>query len=194
MSDKKKIRKIILEKRGQLSQEEIQKNSKKIMDKVFSLKEFINAKIVMFYVDAKNEVQTREAITKALAMGKRVVVPKTLKGHGLEAVEIKSLDELKPGVFGIMEPEQKVGIDPQEIDFVVVPGVAFDKNCARIGYGAGYYDHFLPKLRPEVKKVAVAFDIQVLDKIDSEPHDVKMDLVITENQVFPEELSHFDIR
>jgi len=184
--DKKEIRKIILQKRGQLSQGEMEKNSKKIMDRLFSLKEFQNAEVVMFYVDAKNEVQTRRAITKALENGKRVVVPKTLKGHGLEAVEIKSLDELKPGVFGIMEPEQKVGINPQEIDFVVVPGVAFDKSCARIGYGAGYYDHFLPKLKPEAKKVAVAFDMKVLDEIDSDPHDVKMDMVITENHIYPE--------
>lgn len=186
MMDKKGIRKLILEKRRQLTQEEIQSKSKKIMDKLFSLNEFRKAKIVMFYVDAKNEVQTRAAITKALATGKWVVVPKTLKGHGLEAVEIKSLNELKPGFFGIMEPEQNIGINPQEIDLVVVPGVAFDKHCARIGYGGGYYDHFLPKLKPEAKKVAVAFDIQVLDEIDPEPHDVKMDLVITENHIYPE--------
>jgi 5-formyltetrahydrofolate cyclo-ligase len=111
-------------------------------------------------------------------------VPKIKKGYGLLAIEIKSLDELSPGTFGILEPAGEKGISPEEIDLVVVPGVAFDKRGNRMGYGAGYYDSFLPKLRPEVKKVAVAFEIQVTDSLPAEEHDVKMDLIITENTIY----------
>lgn len=184
VDDKKTTRQRVLEKRGTLSLEEIETKSKRIMDKLTSMKQYQEAKTVMFYVDAKNEVQTRQAINIALAMGKRVVVPKTIKDHGLEAIEIKSLDELKPGFFGIMEPQQSTGIDPKEIDFIVVPGVAFDRNGVRIGYGGGYYDHFLPKLRPDVLKTAVAFELQILNRLDPEPHDVIMDIIITEDHIY----------
>lgn len=181
---KKELRRIFLKTRSELAAEDIIEKSAKIMSRLFSLSEFRGAKTIMFYVDAGNEVKTRDGITKALSEGKRVVVPKVKKGYGLLAIEIKSLDELSPGTFGILEPAGEKGISPEEIDLVVVPGVAFDKKGNRMGYGAGYYDSFLPKLRPEVKKVAVAFEIQVTDSLPAEEHDVKMDLIITENTIY----------
>lgn len=181
---KKELRRIFLKTRSELAAEDIIEKSAKIMSRLFSLSEFRGAKTIMFYVDAGNEVKTRDGITKALSEGKRVVVPKVKKGYGLLAIEIKSLDELSPGTFGILEPAGEKGISPEEIDLVVVPGVAFDKRGNRMGYGAGYYDSFLPKLRPEVKKVAVAFEMQVTDSLPAEEHDVKMDLIITENTIY----------
>lgn len=181
---KKELRRIFLKTRSELAAEDIIEKSAKIMSRLFSLSEFRGAKTIMFYVDAGNEVKTRDGITKALSEWKRVVVPKVKKGYGLLAIEIKSLDELSPGTFGILEPAGEKGISPEEIDLVVVPGVAFDKKGNRMGYGAGYYDSFLPKLRPEVKKVAVAFEIQVTDSLPAEEHDVKMDLIITENTIY----------
>lgn len=181
---KKELRRIFLKTRSELAAEDIIEKSAKIMSRLFSLSEFRGAKTIMFYVDAGNEVKTRDGITKALSEGKRVVVPKVKKGYGLLAIEIKSLDELSPGTFGILEPAGEKGISPEEIDLVVVPGVAFDKKGNRMGYGAGYYDSFLPKLRPEVKKVAIAFEMQVTDSLPAEEHDVKMDLIITENTIY----------
>lgn len=181
---KKELRRIFLKTRSELAAEDIIEKSAKIMSRLFSLSEFRGAKTIMFYVDAGNEVKTRDGLTKALSEGKRVVVPKVKKGYGLLAIEIKSLDELSPGTFGILEPAGEKGISPEEIDLVVVPGVAFDKRGNRMGYGAGYYDSFLPKLRPEVKKVAVAFEMQVTDSLPAEEHDVKMDLIITENTIY----------
>lgn len=181
---KKELRRIFLKTRSELAAEDIIEKSAKIMSRLFSLSEFRGAKTIMFYVDAGNEVKTRDGITKALSEWKRVVVPKVKKGYGLLAIEIKSLDELSPGTFGILEPAGEKGISPEEIDLVVVPGVAFDKRGNRMGYGAGYYDSFLPKLRPEVKKVAIAFEMQVTDSLPAEEHDVKMDLIITENTIY----------
>ncbi|MDI3480365.1 MAG: 5-formyltetrahydrofolate cyclo-ligase [Tepidanaerobacteraceae bacterium] len=184
MNNKKELRSTFLRARSKLAAEDVMEKSGKIMSRLFSLEEFHRANTIMFYVDAKNEVKTGDAITKTLAEGKRVAVPKVKKGFGLLAVEIKGLDDLLPGAFGIPEPPGDKGISPEEIDLVVVPGVAFDKNGNRMGYGAGYYDSFLPKLRPEVKKIAVAFEMQVTDNLPTEEHDVKMDMLITENALY----------
>ncbi len=183
MLDKGHLRKIMLDRRNKLSDEEITAKSKKIMDFVFSLEQFSKAKTVMFYVDAKNEVRTKEAIMKALKLNKRVVVPKVYKHQVLKAIQIKGLDELCLGTFGILEPVHDQQAFPRDIDLVLVPGVAFDEDGYRLGYGGGYYDNFLPQLRANVKKVAIAFDIQVLKTVPSEKHDVRMDFIITESKV-----------
>ncbi|HHW02390.1 MAG TPA: 5-formyltetrahydrofolate cyclo-ligase [Thermoanaerobacterales bacterium] len=184
MNCKKQLRKIFIENRLKLDEKDIMEKSAKIMSKLFSIKEYRQAKTIMFYVDARNEVKTKYAIKKALAEGKRVLVPKVKKGSGLLAVEIGSLEELSPGTFGILEPEGEEGIPPEEIDLVVVPGVAFDRRGNRIGYGAGFYDGFLPKLGPGVKKVAVAFEMQMAESLPAEEHDIKIDMIITENGIY----------
>ncbi|ADL07133.1 5-formyltetrahydrofolate cyclo-ligase [Thermosediminibacter oceani] len=184
MVDKKTLRRTFLEKREGLSREDVKDKSEKIISTLFALEELKKSEVVMFYVNARNEVETRKAIEQALSMGKRVVVPKTIKGKGLLAVEIKSLGELVPGTFGILEPEKDEGLDPKVIDLVVVPGVAFDRRGYRLGYGGGYYDGFLPKLRPEAKKIAIAFELQLADYIPVEKHDVRMDAIVTEKGVY----------
>ncbi|TYP54196.1 5-formyltetrahydrofolate cyclo-ligase [Thermosediminibacter litoriperuensis] len=182
--DKKKLRRIFLDKRLSLSREDVKNMSEKIISTLFALEEFKKSGIVMFYVDARNEVETREAIERALSMGKRVAVPKTIKGQRLLAVEIKGTGELVPGTFGILEPEKDDGLDPEVIDLVVVPGVAFDRRGYRLGYGAGYYDGFLPRLRPEVKKIALAFELQLTEYIPAEKHDIRMDAIVTEKGIY----------
>jgi 5-formyltetrahydrofolate cyclo-ligase len=184
VQDKRILRKKFLAARAALAPDEVEEKSRKIMGVLFSLEELLKAQAVMFYVDARNEVKTKDAITWALNAGKRVAVPKVTGVRRLAAVEIKSLEELSPGCFGILEPVRDDGISPAEIDLVIVPGVAFDKSGYRLGYGAGYYDNFLPLLRPEVKKVAVAFEMQVVDRIPAERHDVRMDMIITENCIY----------
>ena len=183
MLDKGHLRKIMLDRRNKLSDEEIMVKSQKIMDLFFALEQFSKAKTVMFYVDAKNEVRTKEAIIKALKLNKRVVVPKVYKQKGLKAIEIKGLDELCLGAFDILEPIHDKQVPPKDIDLAVVPGVAFDEDGYRLGYGGGYYDNFLPQLRAGVKKVAIAFNIQVLKGVPREKHDVRMDFITTENGV-----------
>jgi 5-formyltetrahydrofolate cyclo-ligase len=184
MEDKRKLRKRVIEERLQLIPEKVKQKSDKIMSTLFSTDDYKKANVVMFYVDMRNEVMTKTAINKAIAEGKRVVVPRVKKGYGLLAIEIQSLEELSPGTFGVMEPPEKEEIVLKDIDIVVVPGVAFDKNGYRIGYGAGYYDNFLPRLKSDAKKIAVAFELQLRESIPTESHDVKMDMIITEQGIY----------
>ncbi|MBI4399828.1 5-formyltetrahydrofolate cyclo-ligase, partial [Candidatus Micrarchaeota archaeon] len=101
----------------------------------------------------------------------------------IELSEIRSLEELAPGAYGILEPKKEF-LRPagyEEIQLVIVPGIAFDLKGNRIGYGLGYYDKLLPKLK--CPKLALAFNFQVLPEIVEEKHDVKVDKIITETDV-----------
>lgn len=180
--DKGRVRREGIKARLALTSDEVREKSHKIMETLFSLDEFHRAKALMFYVDMRNEVETKAAIEKTLALGKRVVVPKVKKGYGLLAIEIQGLDELSPGTFDVLEPMKNDEIPLEYIDLVVVPGVAFNTKGYRLGYGGGYYDNFLPKIRDDAKKVAVAFDLQLVETLPIEPHDVRMDMIITETR------------
>jgi len=123
--------------------------------------------------------------------GKLVAIPKVEKSgpSGQRMLEAYVMEEsgkgLIKGFMGIPEPDASVlkRLDPVEIDLVVVPGIAFDYARCRIGYGAGYYDRFLPRLRPDCPKVGLAYEMQVVEKIPASCHDIRMDLVITERRI-----------
>ena len=103
-------------------------------------------------------------------------------GDDLRLLPYNGTDSLKPGIFGIMEPiEQKTTVDESEIDLIIVPGVAFDRQLNRMGRGKGYYDRLLSTL--QVPKIGICFDFQLQDMIPIEPFDKKMDMIITEKEV-----------
>jgi len=93
--------------------------------------------------------------------------------------------DLKPGAYGILEPDPEVNpaVTPAEIDLVVVPGSAFDRECGRYGYGGGYYDRFLREDAPQAMRIALAFHVQILPAICLEPHDQRMDMILTEREL-----------
>lgn len=145
MVSKKEIRKYIFAQRKELSIEEVEKNSLLICDTVTSLPEFQAAECVYAYADYNKEVITRGIIEEAWKAGKRVAVPKVTGAHEMKYYYITSLDQLSPGYFQIPEPEE--GAEAQEENaFLIVPGVAFDKNRHRAGYGQGFYDRYSMKL------------------------------------------------
>ncbi|MBC7344676.1 MAG: 5-formyltetrahydrofolate cyclo-ligase [Clostridia bacterium] len=185
--EKKELRKAMVCRRNMLEDEVVREKSLIITDKVASLPEYQAARLVMAYVSFRQEVDTSFIITRALAGGKKVVVPVTdRRAKDLVPSEIYDYpSELAPGTFGIMEPRPEVRrpVDPAEIDLVLVPGIAFDRRGNRLGYGGGFYDRFLRKLRPGVAKAALAYSFQVVEKIDAEPHDLPLDLIITELEV-----------
>ncbi|MGI6425144.1 MAG: 5-formyltetrahydrofolate cyclo-ligase [Tepidanaerobacteraceae bacterium] len=184
MKDKSRLRKRFIEQRLRFLQDEVKQKSDIIMSTLFSTDYYKKAKLVMFYVDMRNEVMTKGAIEETLSNGKRVVVPRVKKGYGLLAIEIESLAELNPGTFGVLEPPERDEVPLDDIDVVVIPGVVFDKKGYRIGYGGGYYDNFLPKLKVDTKKIALAFEMQLIDSVPAESHDMKMDMIITEKRTY----------
>lgn len=186
MESKSKLRKRILNVRNNMSEEDVKKNSNAIMDKITSLDIYEQSKVVFIYMDFKNEVMTSNLIKRMLSEKKRVVIPYTDNINTvLIPSEITKESDLKLNSFGYYEPKSILPVNIEEIDLVIVPGVVFDKNLNRIGFGKGYYDKILNRLKPSAKKVAVAHEFQVLENIPAEEHDVKMDMIITEKNIYP---------
>lgn len=163
--------------------------SKRICARLVESPEYQRARVVMYYVDVRSEVRTRGSLPDALGHGKKIVVPYCVDGE-LELFHLESMDELAVGMYRILEPKNELrSIAAKrpavtDLDLVVVPGVAFSRDGARMGHGFGYYDKLLHKARPDTPLVALAFECQLFDGIPTESHDVFMDRVITEAAVY----------
>jgi 5-formyltetrahydrofolate cyclo-ligase len=164
--------------------------SQAICERLASLPEYAAARTVMFYVDVRSEVRTRQFLPTALAQGKQVVVPYCVADE-LELFRLASLDELAVATFGILEPKPDLRtlpqkrVEPEELDLVMVPGVAFDLQGGRTGHGRGYYDRLLGRVRPDAPLIGIAFECQIFPEIPMLPHDIRMDKVITERAIYP---------
>lgn len=181
VKEKIQIRNIVIEKRKALSKELKEVFDNNILDKILSSKEYEVAKTILVYVSFEGEVDTHRFIKHAIEDNKKVCVPKVIsKEEGMKAVNISSLNDLKVGKYGILEPlDFSREVEEKEIDLVIMPGVAFDKNGGRVGYGGAFYDRFLKKLRYETPKIALAYDFQIFCKVPTEEHDEKIDRIIT---------------
>jgi len=180
---KHKIRKTIKEKLDKHSELEKSRKSGIIKDKLFNEEEFKKADVVMFYVSLKDEVSTFTMIDEAIEAGKRVCVPVILKEERrLIAGEIKNRKaDLESQHFGIYQPiaGRVTEVPLKDIDLVVVPGIAFDKNNVRLGRGHGYYDRFLCALPNDTKAIGLAFDFQVVEDLPKDSHDIPVWKTIT---------------
>ncbi|MHB8124740.1 MAG: 5-formyltetrahydrofolate cyclo-ligase [Desulfitobacteriaceae bacterium] len=187
LEDKKEVRKLVLAKRASLGESTRTNKSFHIQKKVLALSEYETAKTVMLFLNFRDEVETTELAKETLARGKRLVLPRCAPGGILIPAEIEDLVcDLDTGMWGIREPKEEglVKVEPWEIDFVLVPGAAFDLTGNRLGYGAGYYDRFFEFLSPSVPRVAVAFACQVIPEVPVAEHDKKMSFLITEDKVY----------
>jgi len=180
---KHKIRKHIKEKIEEYSPLEKSRKSGIIKARLFNEEDFKKAKVVMFYVSLKDEVDTLIMIDEALKAGKRVCVPVILKEEKkLIAGEIHNrLKDLESQHFGVYQPmhDRVKEVPLDDIDLVVVPGVAFDKRNIRLGRGHGYYDRFLSGLPKTAKAIGLAFDFQVVENLPNDPHDIPVSKTIT---------------
>lgn len=178
---KKEIRKQVLDARDSILPARRTTKSREIEERLFSLAEFMSAHAVLFFASFRSEVETGTMIRRALASGKRIILPK-VKGKKLELFEIKNFDkDVSPCIWGIPEPQESAPVTLDQIDVIVVPGAAFDEHGNRLGYGAGFYD----KLLSEFTKltIAVAFEEQIVPKIPTDPHDVPVRKIVTEKRV-----------
>ena len=183
--EKKKVKKEqqraeFMEKRKNMSKIEAAQKSALIQKRLSTLMEYSEADTIMFYLSVDNEVMTDKAISQALKLGKRVVLP-VVDAENKTLIPIATdMKNLKKGAYSIPEPEgEPVNLD--EIDIVVVPVVAFDDEGDRLGRGIGYYDRFLKSLH--AVKVGLAYDWQQAPNIPQESHDAQMDKIVTERNV-----------
>ncbi|MCR3921697.1 MAG: 5-formyltetrahydrofolate cyclo-ligase [Firmicutes bacterium] len=189
METKKVLRKEVLAQRDALAWPQIESFSQSIAARLFTLPEYQSAGTVMYYLNFGKEVMTLKMVPQSLAHGKRVVAPKTVpKEKQMIISQILDVEaDLAPGLWDIPEPKAEAlrPIKATEIDLVVVPGVAFDVEGRRLGYGGGYYDRFFPQLRQDVPLVAVTFELQILQPkiIPLDSWDRQVDIIITEERV-----------
>lgn len=180
---KHSLRHKIIAERAALSAGELRKRSHEAQLQFVGSAEFAAAGVIALYAPIRNEVETEELHRLSLMAGKKVLYP-AVSGKGLIFRQVFADEDLRKGAFGIMEPKDSCRVvDPAEADLIVVPGVAFDKSGRRIGYGKGYYDKALHSLEEMGKLVGICFEFQLVEEIVSEPHDVLMDRVVTEQRL-----------
>ena len=180
LEKKKRLRRDLLEKRKNLPQSLLQEKSGLILRVLLSEKAFANASSVALYFPVNGEVDTRGIFKKCIDLEKKVFFPKT-RGSNLVFLRTRNIEELTPGAFAIPEPatdaERARG---DELDLVLIPGVAFDFSGNRIGYGKGFYDRFLKEI-PRQIRFGLAYRFQVLKSVPSHKTDVKTGRIITED-------------
>jgi 5-formyltetrahydrofolate cyclo-ligase len=186
MTAKETLRREVLKKRDSLPPEIKAKKDAAIRKRLFALPEFIEVKTLLLYASFRSEVDTRKILDGSLSEGKRIMLPKVDKeNRRLVLYEIAGLPELFPGFMGIPEPLGTEGrmrsIDMA--DLVILPGAAFDSGGNRLGYGAGYYDILLSERTKKTPLVALAYEEQIVDYVPAEKHDVKIDMIITDQRL-----------
>ena len=183
--EKKKIREQILDNKEKMDEITLKSYSDSIIDKLYSTDYYKKAKTIMTFISFGAEVDTHEFIKTSIAKGKRIVVPITIpETKELKLSQVLDFDHLEIGFYDILTPKEEFisYVDPSEVDLIIVPGVAFDRNGYRIGYGGGYYDRFLANL-DHVTKISLAFDMQLISSIPHEHFDIPVNYIITEKEI-----------
>lgn len=176
--EKKQVRKLIKELKSQYSYDDFSAKSENVFLQLEQDEDFIKSNIVLAYWSMSDEVQTHSFAEK-WSKSKTILLP-VIDGDVLKLKYFKGKEKMKTEPkFGILEPTGKEFTDFEKIEYIIVPGVAFDKNNNRLGHGKGYYDKLLPKT-PQAKKIGICFDFQLLEEVPVDEFDVKMDLIITE--------------
>lgn len=159
----------------------------RLTDEFTRLPGFASAGTILLYVKAfPEELDTRRFFVDALANAKRVLCPRVDRGkHVLRLFEIRSLtSDLEPGILGIPEPRLSCPeVQPTDVDWALIPGLAFDRSCYRLGRGGGHYDRLLPRMRADCRRWSIGFDCQLVDRLPIEPHDAPVDGVSFPSQI-----------
>ena len=177
--DKKALRREIGAKKRALSSAEIEARSAALAAKLYESPQYKSAESLYVYLSFNQEVRTEPIIRQAWAEGKRVAVPKVV-GDEMVFIWIESFDNLAPqGAFHILEPIENGPVADDETALVLMPGLAFDPQGHRVGYGGGYYDRYLAT-QPDHPTLALCYDFQLYDHLDVDDYDVPVDVVITD--------------
>ncbi len=184
---KNEIRRKARQLRDSLSTHDMHSKSSAIQDRLWQLIQERQFQAIMFYAAFGSEVRTQDCIARTLDSGRMVIVPICIEDNGRQLLPSRLLDpesELTEGCFGIPEPkpECRRPFPPEKIDLIVVPGLAFDEDGHRIGYGGGYYDRFLARC-PQALSVGLAYEMQLLKNVFPAAWDAPIHMIITEDRV-----------
>jgi 5-formyltetrahydrofolate cyclo-ligase len=185
ITDKSEIRRQVLARRDALSAAERGALSARTTGRLLALDAYRGARCVMAYASFGSEFETGGFIADVLARGKMLVLPRVERGG--RTIQLHAVDDaarqLAPGVWGIPQPRADLcpSVPASQLDFVLVPGVAYTRRCERLGYGGGYYDGFIRGLARRPPLVAAAFALQVVPALPTSETDQRVDLVVTED-------------
>jgi len=186
-TNKKSLRRTIIARRDSIPDEIRLKKDAAIHSRLGELEAFKTSRATLFYAAFRSEVRTEQLVINSLTAGRITALPRVDKTGGiLMLYKIGDWSDLSPGSWGILEPEESrtKEISINEIDMVLAPGVAFDVNCNRLGYGKGYYDKLLAgKKRMKPVVVGLAYEEQIADALPCNLHDMKMDMIITDKRI-----------
>lgn len=179
--EKKDLRKIILNKRNSIDNNTKEEMDREIFNKLINLDLYKEAKNIFIYLSFGSEIDTKPIIDRALEEGKEVYIPKVYKiNKEMRAIRLNTFEDLEKNSMGILEPKDDFNfINKEKIDLIIVPGAVFDFKGNRIGYGGGYYDRFLSNIKDKRNKIVLAYNLQIVDNIEAEEHDIKVDYIIT---------------
>ena len=182
-AQKKALRKRILEMRDAQTKEDIIGHSLMIEERLTGLEEWKNAEKIFFFYGYASEVSTEGMMIHALAEGKRLFLPRVMGVEKMSFFEVKNLKGLIPDRHGILEPPESWDKTSEEPDLLIIPGVAFDCSCYRMGYGRGYYDRFISSIGHDIPNAALAFELQIVDSVPRGEYDLPVDMIVTEKEI-----------
>jgi len=179
---KSQLRTQLKKKRLGLTPDQVANFSKHILTQLTKTKEYRKAKNILLYHPIQNEVDTISLLSPTTK--KTFCLPRICgKTNHLHIHKITNSHELKTGRFNIQEPHSKHPVIARKnIDLIITPGLAFDSQGNRIGYGKGYFDRLFKNLSTKAFKIALAYDFQIIENVPAEKHDQKVDLIITEKR------------
>jgi 5-formyltetrahydrofolate cyclo-ligase len=179
MQEKKDLRFLMIKKRGLINSQSKQLYDNFICNKLLKTIEEKNAKVVHAYIPMANEINIAPLLQLLLDKNITVVSPKTLKNRLLQNLILKSLNELETGIAKTQHPANAIEYQGN-YDVIIVPGLAFDKQNYRLGYGGGYYDSFLAT-QPNAFKIGIFYPFQEVGKVPTEPHDEQLSAVYVQS-------------
>lgn len=179
---REEIRSEVRKKRKAVSGIQVAEMSLRICEKIVALPEYIRAKRVLCYAAMPDEVQTKGILWAIAHSGRELYLPVTRRGGRMDAVRVTQDTVLEPDSYGIETPVSGDALPPEALDLALVPGIAFDRSGNRLGFGKGYFDRFLARCR--CPAIGLAYELQLVDTIETVAHDVPMDKIVTETAVY----------
>lgn len=178
--EKDKIREKLLSERHKLRKSDVSGKSKSIYKRLVNFSEIKTSKRILVYLAINSEVDTKRLIHFLISSGKELFVPAFDNNRWLIS-KFSGFDNLEKGPYGILQPVDKSRVESKVIDVAIVPGIAFDKDGVRLGYGKGVYDRLLKNFKGI--KIALAYDFQIVEKLPQEEHDLSVDFIISQQRL-----------